>query len=294
MKKLVQFVLYRVLGKKLYTLIKPFYTPSEITATKLRFYGPFEVKMNDGTRFKLYNSSFYLESIIYWLGFEKYDWEKNTRKVWIELCKKSDVIFDIGANTGIFSVLAKAYNPQSTVYAFEPQPNIFDVLSKNNQINEFDINCNKLALSDVDGELPFYNYGDDAFTSGNTTAGSLNSTWRQDNQVSISVPVKLLDDFIKEKVVPKIDLIKIDVETLEFEVLNGYEKYLKIHQPIIVLEIQSVEIGEKVGSLLDEYSFYLIDETKGIVKVDRLGGAHERDNNYVACPIDKLAIMEKM
>lgn len=294
MKKLVQFVLYRVLGKSVYTLIKPIYTPSESAATKLRFFGPFSVKMNDGVRFKLYNNAFYLESIIYWLGFEKYNWEKNTRKVWIELCKKSDVVLDIGANTGIFSVLAKAYQAQSKVYAFEPQPNIFEVLSKNNEINGFDISCNKLALSDVNGELPFYNYGKEAFTSGNTTAGSLNSTWREDDQTSIKVPVKLLDDFIKENDVPKVDLIKIDVETLEFEVLNGYKHHLNKHKPILVMEIQSTEIGENVGSLLEDYSFYFIDEDKGVVKVANLGGAHERDNNYVACPSDKSALIENL
>ena len=44
--------------------------------------------------------------------------------------KEDSVIFDIGANTGIFSMIAKVYNNDCDIHSFEPQPNIFNYSSK--------------------------------------------------------------------------------------------------------------------------------------------------------------------
>lgn len=256
--------------------------------------GKFPVRTNDGKKFYLYNNAFHLETNIFWIGIEKYDWENMTRRVWTELCKSSDTIFDIGANTGIFSVLAKAYNPNSKMYAFEPQPNIFFVLNKNNEVNRFDIHCENIALSDKEGTMPFYNQGSAAFTTENTTAGSLNKEWRTQDQNSIMVTVKQMKNYIEEKKINKIDLIKIDVETFEYEVLSGYGKYLKEHQPILILEIQDKTIGKNIKSLFntETYSFYNINETTGLTKVNEMG-ISVKNHNYLLCPKSKENLVEK-
>ena len=83
--------------------------------------------------------------------------------------------------------------------------------------------------------------------------------------------------------------MKIDVETLEYDVLLGYGKYLDIHRPILILEIQSRDIGKDVESLLDQdhYSFYNIDEKAGLRSVKELGTFSE-NLNYLICPNSKL------
>ena len=256
--------------------------------------GKFSVKTNDGEQFYLYNNAFHLETNIFWIGIEKYDWENMTRKIWTELCKSSETIFDIGANTGIFSVLAKAYNPASRVFSFEPQPNIFYVLNKNNEVNKFDIQCENIALSDKEGTMPFYNQGSAAFTTENTTAGSLNKEWRTENQNSIMVTVKQMQKYIEEKKIKKIDLIKIDVETFEYEVLLGYGKYLQEHQPTLVLEIQDKTIGKNIESLFDieSYTYYNIDEEKGLKKTKDLGTS-DKNHNYLLISKSKENLVEK-
>ncbi|MEK6616988.1 MAG: FkbM family methyltransferase, partial [Bacteroidota bacterium] len=203
-----------------------------------------------------------------------------TRYLWTELCKSSTTIFDIGSNSGIFAVLAKAYNPNSTVVAFEPQPNIFYVLKKNNEVNGFDIRCENIALSNQEGNMPFYNSGEAAFTTENTTSGSLNKEWRTERQNPITVTVKELKNYIEEKKIKRIDLIKIDVETYEYEVLSGYGKSLCLHKPIIILEIQDRTIGKNIESLFDtaSYSFFNIDEDKGLIKVKDLGMSKKNHN----------------
>jgi len=250
--------------------------------------GKFLVQDSNGKSYYLFNQPFNLESEIYWQGIDNIDWEKTTRKIWTMLCERSHLILDIGANSGIFSVMAKAYNPTSIVYAFEPQPNIFSVLAKNNQINNFDLICNNIALSNMEGKFPFYNYGKNTFTRDNTTAGSLNKEWRKGRQQSILVDVKTLDTYIKENSVPRIDLIKIDVETLEYEVLQGYMNFLHVHRPIIILEVLNVQVGRRIESLFSghNYLYYHINENEGAVLVSSLGSGLN-GNNYIICPIEK-------
>ena len=62
---------------------------------------------------------FQLENEIFWSGLTN-GWEKISTRLWIELSKNSKVIFDIGANTGIYSLVSKSINPTSQVFAFEP------------------------------------------------------------------------------------------------------------------------------------------------------------------------------
>tara|TARA_X000000368_G_C23047588_1_gene719850 strand:- start:1296 stop:2174 length:879 start_codon:yes stop_codon:yes gene_type:complete len=279
--------------KPFYVLIKLFFTPSEKSIKKLKFKGKFKVRTDDNKSFFLYNNGFFLENSIFWLGMENFKWEFMTRKIWVHLSNSSKVIFDIGANTGIYAILAKVYNPKSKIFAFEPQPNIYNVLKKNNQINHFDISCENIAISNEEGEVPFFNYGSKSFSKNNTTAGSLNKNWRTKNQHSILVSVNKLGNYIKEKKINRADLIKIDVETFEFEVLEGLDEFIELFKPIIILEIQNQYIGSNISSLLSKkhYSFFNIDEKNGLKLTQNLGG-DEKHRNYLICPNTKMGIVK--
>lgn len=284
MKKIKSYF-HHHLARPFYSLIRPL--QPILNLKKRTFFDKFKVKTKDGVEFWLYNNAFYWETEMFWAGFENFNYEGKTRTLWCELAKKSNVILDIGANSGWFSVMAKAYNPSAIVHAFEPQPNIFNVLRKNAEINSFDIHCHQIALSNQKGELPFYNTGDLTFDSFNTTHGSLNKDWRPENQKSIYVQVEKLDDVIQSLRIPKVDLIKIDVETHEPEVLEGYLKLLKVHQPLIILEVQDKIIGKRIEILLNEfnYDFYFIQESAGLMEVTKLGENNDNQNrNYLLIP----------
>ena len=293
--KKIQLLINKLFIKPILLLIRNFITPNEKLMRKMTFIGKFRVQTFDNKSFYLYNNAFYLENSIFWLGIDNFSWEYMTRKIWIHLSKSSKTIFDIGANTGIFSILSKVYNPNALVYAFEPQPNIFEILRKNDKINKFNIVCEKIAISYEKGNFPFYNYRGKTFTKRNTTAGSLNKNWRPNNQHSIIVPVKTLKDYIEVNRVGTINLMKIDVETLEHEVLVGYGDYLNLHKPIIILEIQNEIIGGKIKSLMNSknYSFFNIDEENGLKCVQKLGMSKE-NQNYLICPNSKLNEIKKI
>lgn len=256
-----------------------------------------KLKQHDSIEFYLYNPPFQLETDIYWRGWENINWESQTRLIWADLCTKSKLIFDIGANTGIFSILAKAHNHDSTVIAFEPQPNIYNVLQKNNEINNFDIHCENIALSDRIGSLPFYNYGKDPFGRINTTAGSLNQSWRENDQKSIEVEVTTLDSFLKDRQIKSIDLIKIDVESYEPQVLKGYKQHLHLHRPIIILEILDIEVGKRIQTYFEgeSYIYFNIHESDGLRNAVELGKS--KHGNYLLCPEEKqnlISLFTKM
>jgi hypothetical protein len=144
-----------------------------------------------------------------------------------------------------------------------------------------------MAVSDINGSLPFYNYGADPFGSENSTAGSLNKEWRTEDQKHIDVEVTTLDTYIIKMGIENIDLLKIDVETLEFQVLAGYKEHLHKHEPIIILEILNTEVGDKIHSIFKgrNYSYFNIDESKGIVPVKELGASKYK--NFLICPEKK-------
>ena len=293
MKKLLKLIMHSQIGFLFIKGLKSVYSPPIKYAKKIRFKGAFSVSTQIGNNFKLYNNAFLVETNIFWLGIDNFKWENKTREIWCDLVKKSNCIFDVGANVGIFSVQAKANNANAKVVAFEPQPNIFDVLNKNNKINGFDIVCENKAVSNKNGTIPFYNHGPNTFSDNNTTSGSLNKNWRPEDQKSIDVEVTTLKAYVEQNKIDKVDLIKIDVETLEYEVLEGFSDLLLSHKPIIILEIQSEIIGNTIQSLFinGNYVFFSINENKGLVNVDVLG--QEKDNNYLICPKSKANLLNK-
>jgi len=288
LKRLIQ----NHLGRYLFPFLKLFWTPHRNLRKSLLFTGKVKITVSPKVHFLLINRNFYTETDFFWLGFERYEWELQTRKLWIKLSKVSDTILDIGANTGFYSMLAKRINPECHIHAFEPQPNIYEVLVENKKINYFEINTYPLAISNSFGEYPFYNYGTDTFSKLNTTAGSLNESWnvrRDAAQSSIIVKTSTLDRVIEEKEISKVDLIKIDVESFEPEVLEGYVENISSHRPIFIMEIQKTSYGKRIEDQFRnmEYKFFHIDEKEGLNSCLELGN-HVEFKNYCLCPKEKL------
>ena len=125
MKKLVKSI-YRLLPykKEVFTLLKFVWTPSKSIYQHLHFKGVFSVHINSIKKFRIKHYGFELENTIFWSGLTK-GWEKESMKLWIRLCEDSDVIVDIGANTGVYSLVAKTVKPSSRVYAFKRVTFIF-------------------------------------------------------------------------------------------------------------------------------------------------------------------------
>ena len=99
----------------------------------INFEGKFNVGF-DKKNFFLFHFGDTISKHTFWNGLFK-TWENETGWIWKELCENSNYIFDVGANTGVYSLVAKTINKESKVFAFEPSINTFKQLKKNNQIN---------------------------------------------------------------------------------------------------------------------------------------------------------------
>jgi FkbM family methyltransferase len=160
-----------------------------------------------------------------------FDYEKFEYRMLDLLINDGDVIFDIGANIGYYSLNLALSRRKSLVFAFEPIPETFGLLRRNVSMNAvFNIKINNFALSDMSGENVLYYYAEH---SGNASLSNL--TGRSDVQ-EILCKSHTLDSFVAINEC-RLDFMKVDVEGAELKVLTGGLETIKRFRPIIFAEI---------------------------------------------------------
>lgn len=155
---------------------------------------------------------------------EDADWykaaEKNTKNFFISSIKPNFTIIDAGAQIGMYSVLFSKLAYDGKVYCFEPTDTI-DFLNNNLNFNDCkNVESHKIALSNKDGEYEDVIY----------------KQWSQNKIDHKKFNFSTLDTFIKDNKLV-VDLIKIDVDSYDYEVLLGCKKTLVEQSPIIVAEL---------------------------------------------------------
>jgi len=99
------------------------------------------------------NQTSYLTYLLYWEGYLNFEYTD----IFVELIKKVDCFFDVGANIGYYSLLAAMENPLIQIVAFEPSSGPLYYLNQNVLLNKFNnIVVENLALSHKIGTIEFY------------------------------------------------------------------------------------------------------------------------------------------
>ena len=143
----------------------------------------------------------------------------------------NDIVFDIGANIGIYTILLNKLKKIET-YSFEPIPITFNNLTNNIKINNIKCNIYNIGLSDKNDELTFY------LNKIESGASSLRNLKEDNENVElINCQVRKLDDFVKENNINKVDFIKIDIEGSELFAIQGGIYTITYHKPIIFCEM---------------------------------------------------------
>ncbi len=202
-------------------------------------------------------------------------------QVWERLATIADgMILDIGANTGLYAMLAKAANPNATVKAFEPVNRIAKKLARNIMGNGYDIEVVEKAVSDKNGVATFHDSADPK-SSTNGYSASLENTFSF-NDRSYQVDVVTLDSMLADA---KVSLIKIDVELHEVSALRGMMAIIERDRPSILIEVINEEIAEEVTRMLSPfgYEFYPIEEKKGLHAGNKLRPLPGHNFNNIAC-----------
>ncbi len=155
--------------------------------------------------------------------------EPEIQQALLKYLKKGDVVYDVGANVGFYSVLsAHIVGPEGHVYAFEPFSESAATARHNLALNGFtNATVIEEAVADVTGTEWFemdtspvtFKLGEDRGDKG------------------MNVPVTTIDDFLECRDVRPPDFIKLDVEGAEKRALLGLKATLGSHHPTVLCEV---------------------------------------------------------
>jgi len=92
---------------------------------------------------------------LYWTS--KTGFELETIDLYLQMLEQAEVVIDVGANVGIYSLIAAVNNRQCSVYGFEPVPFIYKYFARNVKANNLsNLQPNQAAVTAEDGEITLY------------------------------------------------------------------------------------------------------------------------------------------
>lgn len=221
-------------------------------------------------------------------GFWSYEGE--TTRVFLLLVQQAHSVIDVGANTGLFAMLAGGANPNCRVWAFEPVPFVFDMLQKNVLLNRLsNVDVIPCAASDATGETTFYV----TQTSEGIPTDSSSCAGFRDQVEAIRVATITLDQFAHQNQLPRLDVLKIDAETAESKVLAGAARTIATHRPFVICEVlENVDhaaVQQMMQSL--DFRFFHIGPN-GLERHEQLQGSLAVDQrNYLLAPSEKVPLL---
>jgi FkbM family methyltransferase len=192
------------------------------------------------------------------------------KRLFLGLIRRGNVVFDVGANVGNFTILfADLVGTSGSVHAFEPIPPTFSLLCERarRENHHENILTNPVACSDGTGvieiKVPDGDFGQASMRS--HAAGS----WLTAKSVQgFLVPTLKLGDYMAENHLTQVDLIKCDCEGAELFVLKGAVNLLRRFEPVLFLEVAEFwtkDFGYRSSDLVDflvdsGYSHFLIED----------------------------------
>ena len=168
-------------------------------------------------------------------------WEPHITS-WVKgFLRPGDVVIDVGANAGYYSLLsAHCVGGRGLVYAVEPVPIVLRVLEENLKLNSVNnVRVLQMAASDVAGEVKIYtNSHNLALSSTLPRAGVDNDVIVRKDRLSEHIPQDLW---------PEIRLVKIDVEGEEVAALRGLTPILDImpRGAAVIVEIEPKRLAAR-------------------------------------------------
>jgi FkbM family methyltransferase len=186
------------------------------------------------------------------------------------LCASGDIVLDVGANIGAHSVaLAKRVGPSGRVLAFEPQRLVFQALCASVALNSLaNVECYWAAVGSGDGRIivPELDPNRRSNFGGVSLPGA---------PQAFPVDCVTLDRFVS---LPRVRLIKVDVEGMEAEVLLGGRRLIEEFKPTLYVENDRLEKSEALMRLIDSLGYRMFWHLPPLFNPDNFYA--EKENSY--------------
>jgi FkbM family methyltransferase len=193
-----------------------------------------------------------------------YEKEPETIK-FIETFNAESVFWDVGANIGIYSIYASKLK-NTRVYSFEPSLLNVELLFRNIQINDLGkkITIFPIALSNKTSVLDFFMSKNDLRWAGAHNSIGSNTSYTGGKMTDFITSSQVTcrgEDLVKIFNLPIPTHIKIDVDGLEGDVIEGLQTMLKeIKFILIEVDESNKTLNDRVKNMMERENFLRISE----------------------------------
>ena len=233
-----------------------------------------DIQILPEVKLRCYPDSYSAAAVLY-CGLYDYD-EMNFL---LRYLRAEDSFLDIGANIGVYTLLAASIIDSGNIHSFEVLPKNYQRLQENLHLNQFkQVKTYDVAVSDRSGTIALNLAEGDSMPFISNTA----------TNKSISVTTNTLDNLLQNQSLDNLTLAKMDIEGAELLALKGAKNLLnQTYPPVWIMEINDTvnNFGhqkQEVVKLLHDYRYslysYNADTNQiSLMNIEKLSG-----NNVLA------------
>lgn len=157
---------------------------------------------------------------IYFFG----GYEEELTQIWSDMSGESSTIFDVGANVGLYSLLAARKKPTALVHAFEPTPALVEIIKTNLKLNGLqNVVLNMAAVGQAPGQAFLHRCA--GANQSNEGMNFVSQTGQ--DEFDVATEVVALDDYCQQRGITSIALLKMDIEGSEYNAILGCQTLLQ-------------------------------------------------------------------
>lgn len=232
-----------------------------------------QLKITEVSRDNLHMKFYTPNNITEWRAKTLFTKEPSTVD-WILGMKPGEILWDIGANIGSYSVLAGVKGIET--YSFEPEASNFAVLAKNLQLNNINPNAYCLAITDKTGFDTLYGGQADIGGACHTFGKEVGPDLEERRSVFKQGCYGMRLDDIR---LPRPHHVKIDVDGLEQNVINGGNEVIANCKSVCIEINNKLEEHQTILKWFKNKGF--IYDPKQVERVIRKEGPFEGCAEYI-------------
>lgn len=233
-----------------------------------------DIQLIPGVKIRCYPNGYAAAAVLY---CRLYDY--NDMNFLLRYLRPEDSFLDVGANVGVYSLLAASKIHSGFVYSFEALPKNYARLAENLNLNQFqNVKTYSIAISDSQGNIAL------ELAEGDSMPFITSSSTER----SITVPTNTLDNLLQNEPIEQLTLAKIDIEGAELLAFKGATTLLNQKLPYVwILELNGTvnhfdHTEQDVVDFLNRYGYQLYRYNADANQLYPITPEQKQGNNVLA------------